>query len=90
MKLRIAATLLATGSAVMLSGCGSDGSEQKYDIGPLVSVSKDACANYGGVRTGSFPNVSCLVTQAECKRANADWAEKAKRIEVTVVQVRCG
>jgi hypothetical protein len=58
--------------AVVLAGCSS-ASAKEYDISPIFPLSPDKCETYNGDEEGEGIHARCLVTQAECERAAADW-----------------
>jgi hypothetical protein len=66
------AACAATSITIALGACGSSGSKT-FDIAPIFPLSSDKCAKYDGEEKGSGITASCMVTQAECEKASADW-----------------
>lgn len=73
MMRKIAALFATASTAVALTACGADG--KTYDISPIFPLSSGKCAKYGGDQQGSGITATCMVTQAECEKAAADWRQ---------------
>ncbi|MGO9955393.1 MAG: hypothetical protein ACLP50_05345 [Solirubrobacteraceae bacterium] len=73
MMTRTFAYFAAASMAAALAGCGGGG--KTYDISPIFPASDPAakCAKYDGDLQGSGITATCMVTQAECEKAAADW-----------------
>jgi hypothetical protein len=72
MSMKIYSLVAAASMVLALAGCaGSDSA--KYDISPIVPLSSDKCARYGGDQKGTGVTASCMVDKAGCEKAAADW-----------------
>lgn len=89
MTTKALAVLASVIMAIALTACaGAD--SKTYDISPIFPLSADKCAKYGGDEEGSGRAASCMVTQAECERAAADWREVMQESAVhDAIMFRC-
>jgi hypothetical protein len=85
---RTAALFVAATTVFAISGCGAE--PKSYDIGPIFPASADKCARYHGDAKGEGFTATCMVTQAECKKAAADWRDAMRNGGVNdAIQFTC-
>jgi hypothetical protein len=88
MMTRIFAFFAAASMAAALAGCGGGG--KTYDISPIFPADPGKCARYHGDQQGSGITTTCMVTQAECEKAAADWRNAMQTGGVTdAIQFSC-